>query len=133
MANADVVFQEVTPILSVDDLGEALAWYERALGFRRAWTWGEPMVLASVCRERVELNLGQRGRMGPPGPSQIYVRVTPIESVWALARASGAEILEPIGDRAYGMRDFALLDASGNRLDFGEEIRSGADGGAPTR
>lgn len=113
-------FESVTPILSVLDLPQALAWYERSFGFERAWTWGEPMHLASVCRGGIELNLGQRGVVGPGGPSQIYLRVAPIETFWDLARTSGATIHVPIADRPYGLRDFSVLDASGNRIDFGE-------------
>jgi uncharacterized glyoxalase superfamily protein PhnB len=122
-----VIFEDVTPILSVVDLARALAWYEEALGFARAWAWGDPIELASVCRERVELNLGQRGKVGPPGPSQVYLRVGPIDAVWQLAAASGAEIVTPIADRPYGMRDFSIRDESGNRLDFGEPIRAGEE------
>jgi len=122
VAADSIRFDDVTPILSVDDVDAALAWHEGALGFARAWTWGEPVELASVCREHVELNLGLRGKVGPPGPSQVYLRVAPIDAVWALVQAAGAEIVTPIGDRAYGMRDFSIRDPSGNRLDFGEAI-----------
>jgi catechol 2,3-dioxygenase-like lactoylglutathione lyase family enzyme len=113
-------FESVTPILSVLDLPQTLAWYERAFGFERAWTWGDPMELASLCRGRIEVNLGQRGVVGPAGPSQIYLRVAPIETFWDLAQSSGATIHVAIADRPYGLRDFSILDASGNRLDFGE-------------
>ena len=51
--------EAVVPILSVDDLAEALAYYERVLGFHVGWKWGEPARLASVCRDRVEVNLSQ--------------------------------------------------------------------------
>ncbi len=119
-------FEDVTPILSVADLPAALDWYANALGFAVAWRWGEPVELASVCRGRVELNLAQRGKLGPPGPSRVYVRAEPIDAVWEIALASGAEVLAPIADRAYGMRDFAIRDASGNVLDFGAPVRTGA-------
>lgn len=119
-------FQSVTPILSVADLPQALAWYETSFGFQRAWTWGDPIHLASVCRGGVELNLGQRGVVGPAGPSQIYLRVAPIEAFWDLAQASGATIQVPIDDRPYGLRDFSILDASGNRIDFGEPLEGPA-------
>jgi uncharacterized glyoxalase superfamily protein PhnB len=117
-----LAFEDVTPILSVIDLEHALAWYEAVLGFERAWTWGTPMTLASVCRGKVELNLGLRGQTGPPGPGQVYLHVSPVDEVWERVVAAGAEVKEPIADRAYGMRDFALRDESGNVLDFGAPI-----------
>jgi uncharacterized glyoxalase superfamily protein PhnB len=115
--------ESVTPILSVLDLPRALAFYEEKLGFSRAWTWGDPIELAGICRGQVELNLGARGKLGPQGPSQVYLRVSPIGAWWELAKASGAELLVEIADRPYGLRDFSIRDESGNRLDFGEPIR----------
>ena len=114
----------VTPILSVLDLSAALEFYERVLGFRRAWTWGEPAYLASVCRDQVELNLGVRGKVGPPDTSQAYLRVSGVDRYFAQLSKAGAEIREAIADRPYGLRDFSVRDPSGNVLDFGEEIRA---------
>jgi catechol 2,3-dioxygenase-like lactoylglutathione lyase family enzyme len=48
-------FESVAPNLSVVDLPGALDFYERVLGSSRAWTWGDPMTLASVCRDGVEI------------------------------------------------------------------------------
>jgi len=39
--------------------------------------------------------------------------------------ARGVAIVEPIGDRDYGMRDFAVTDPDGHRLVFGQEISEG--------
>lgn len=117
-----LAFESVTPILSVVDLEAALTWYQHVLGFERAWSWGTPTTLASVCRGNVELNLGLRGQMGPPGPSQVYLRVSPVDVLWERMLAAGAEVKAPIADREYGLRDFSVRDASGNVLDFGEPI-----------
>ena len=116
------MLHSVAPILSVLDLPAALDWYERVLGFAVAWRWGDPVALASVCRDAVELNLGRRGAYGPPGPSQVYVRVTGVDAYHDQLVRAGVAIQVPIDDRAYGLRDFSVADASGNRLDFGEEI-----------
>lgn len=112
----------VAPILSVHDLPSALDWYPRVLGFAVAWTWGDPVGLASVCRDAVELNLGKRGEYGAPGPSQIYVRLSGIDGFYEQVCRAGATIRVEIGDRPYGLRDFSIEDESGNRLDFGEPI-----------
>jgi uncharacterized glyoxalase superfamily protein PhnB len=113
-------FTAVAPILSVDDLPAALDWYRRVLGFAVAWT--EPVGLASVCRDAVELNLGKRGEYGAPGPSQVYVRLAGIDALYEQVRNAGAAIRVEIADRVYGLRDFSVLDESGNRLDFGEPL-----------
>jgi len=116
----------VAPILSVDDVPAALDWYQRVLGFAIAWTWGEPIGLASVCRDAVELNVGRRGTYGAPGPSQVYVRVTGVDAYYERIRGAGAAIHVEIGDRVYGLRDFSVLDPSGNRIDVGEPLEGAA-------
>ena len=112
------------PVLSVDDLAGALDYYQRVLGFQKGWTWGDPLELASVCRDRVELNLAQRGKLGPAGASQIYLQLIGIDAIWDEVTRAGATVKEPIADRVYGMRDFAIYDESGNVIDFGEPIES---------
>ena len=112
------------PVLSVDDLAGALDEYERVLGFRRSWIWGDPPELACVCRDRVELMLGQRGRSGPAGASQVYLQLLGIDGIWEELLRAGAAVTVEIADRVYGMRDFSIRDASGNRLDFGEPLES---------
>ncbi|MEW6268099.1 MAG: VOC family protein [Thermodesulfobacteriota bacterium] len=120
--SGDPLLQSVVPILAVDDLEAALAWYRDVLGFAVAWTWGEPPYLAGVCRDRVELQLARRGTVGPPGPSQVYVRMTGIDACYRRLAAAGAEIPVPLEERPYGMKDFSVRDPGGNRLDFGEEL-----------
>jgi uncharacterized glyoxalase superfamily protein PhnB len=114
--------ETTVPIVSVDDLAAALDHYQGALGFKRDWTWGEPATLAGLYRDRIELQLAQRGKLGPPGTSHVYLRGSGVDALFEELRAAGVEILEPIADRPYGLRDFAVLDPSGNRLDFGAPL-----------
>jgi uncharacterized glyoxalase superfamily protein PhnB len=117
-------FDSISPILSVEDLPRALEWYEHVLGFAVAWRWGDPLELAGLCRDQVELSLGQRGKLGPPGGSHVYVRVTGIDAWYEQLQRAGATIAVAIGDRAYGLRDFSAEDPSGNRIDFGEPLEA---------
>jgi catechol 2,3-dioxygenase-like lactoylglutathione lyase family enzyme len=114
--------ETTVPIVSVDDLAAALDHYQGALGFKRDWTWGEPATLAGLYRDRIELQLAQRGKLGPPGTSHVYLRGSGVDALFEELHAAGVEILEPIADRPYGLRDFAVLDPSGNRLDFGAPL-----------
>jgi len=112
------------PVLSVDDLGRALEEYERVLGFRKSWIWGDPPELASVCRDRVELYLAQRGKLGPAGASQVILQLLGIDAIWDELVRAGASVEVKIADRVYGMRDFSVRDASGNRIDLAEPLES---------
>lgn len=118
--NAAPVFEAVVPVISVDNLQSALAYYKDILGFKVAWTWGEPPYLAGVCRDSVEINLGQKGKSGPPHASQLYFQITGVEAYYRHVKSVGANITVPLDTRPYGMRDFGLHDLSGNDLHFGE-------------
>jgi catechol 2,3-dioxygenase-like lactoylglutathione lyase family enzyme len=114
--------ETTVPIVSVDDLAAALDYYQAALGFKRDWIWGEPATLAGLYRDCIELQLAQRGKLGPPGTSHVYLRGSGVDALFEEFRAAGVEIREPIADRPYGLRDFGVLDPSGNRLDFGAPL-----------
>ncbi len=108
------------PIVSVEDLASALSYYQRVLGFDVGWSWGDPPHLASVCRDRVEVNLAQRDGSQESQPSRVYFQMSGVDEYYRLATEAGATIEVPLGDRPYGMRDFRLRDLAGNELSFGE-------------
>jgi predicted enzyme related to lactoylglutathione lyase len=113
------VLDAAVPILSVADLAEALDYYERVLGFQIGWKWGVSPRLASVCRDRVELNLSQSAESKPKG-SQVYFQMAGVDTYYKHVTIAGARVAVPLADRPYGMRDFRIVDPSGNELSFGE-------------
>ncbi|HEX5430615.1 MAG TPA: glyoxalase superfamily protein [Bryobacteraceae bacterium] len=114
-------FESISPIFAVADLPRSLAFYCDLLGFEPAWTWGKPPQLAAICRDKVEITLMDRADK-PEGQARVYLRVTGIATLYAALERAGADIVVPIADRAYGLRDFRVRDPSGNELDIGEEI-----------
>lgn len=114
--------ESISPIFAVDDLPKSLQFYQRTLGFDLAWSWGAPAAIAAVCRDAVEITLAQRSDTQRQGPSRIYLRVSGVDEYCDRIKAAGAEITVPIGNRAYGMRDFRVADPSGNELDVGEAL-----------
>src|SRR5690348_2283973 len=114
-------FESLSPILAVDDLHQALAFYRDLLGFSLAWCWGEPPELAGICRDAVEMTLMARTDK-PEGRARVYLRITGIDALYAGLERAGADVTVPIGDRPYGLRDFRIVDPGGNELDIGEVI-----------
>jgi predicted enzyme related to lactoylglutathione lyase len=117
-----VKIDSVSPILTVHDLSQAMAFYQRVLGFDLAWSWGAPAEIAAVCRDNVEITLTQRVDAKPAGSSHIYLNTSGIDAYYAQIEQAGAPILVPIGDRPYGMRDFRIADPSGNELSIGQPV-----------
>lgn len=112
--------EQAVPVLAVDDVDLAIVYYREALGFAFGWKWGDPPTMASVCRDRVEVQLAKRGCAGSKGPACIYLFVNDIDEFYAECKRRGARILHEVADREYGMRDFDVEDPGGNNLCFGE-------------
>jgi uncharacterized glyoxalase superfamily protein PhnB len=117
------VLEMAVPILPVTNLLDALDCYEHVLGFQVGWRWGEPARLASVCRDRVELNLSQSPKAKPEA-SMVYLKMAGVDAYYKHIIVAGAKVEVPLGDRPYGMRDFKIVDPSGNELSFGEATTS---------
>lgn len=116
----------VVPILSVRNLQAAIEYYTAVLGFDLAWEWGDPPYLASVFRDHVELNLSQIDVESAVAPSRVYVQVADVDAYYLQVTAAGAAVDVALAERPYGMKDFRLLDPSGNELSFGEATDVGA-------
>lgn len=67
---------------------------------------------------QVFLQSGGRG----PGAGEVSFVVGEADGLYAFHQAAGVEIIEPIADREYGLRDYAVRDPDGNRLAFGHYI-----------
>ena len=102
----------------VRDLRRSKAFYER-LGFEVLEDRRGFVVLAW---ESHYLFLDERPDL-PPAPEHpqatVRVMVADVDRFWERARDAGAQVLVPIGDREYGLRDFTIADPDGFGLRFG--------------
>lgn len=114
--------ERLHPILPVPDIRAAVQFYEKNLGFTPAFTWpeGDAPTFAGVTLGEVQVFLEQ----GPPAPNGVAVAflVGDADELLGFHQAQGVEVLEPIGDRTYGIRDYMVRDLAGNRLSFGHYI-----------
>ena len=120
----------ITPALFYRDAPAAIAWLEKAFGFRsRLVVPGE-----SGRIDHAEMSLGggaimlatakpDRGWLSPkdlPALHQIVcVFIPDVDAHCERARAAGAEIVEEPHDTSYGSLGYAALDLEGHRWDFG--------------
>lgn len=106
--------------LCVPDVKAAVDHYTEKLGFWLGFTWGEPPTIAGVNLGKVQMFL----ELGPPSPQgcSVYFLVGDADELHAFHAAQGVEILEPPGDREYGIRDYAVRDPWGYRLSFGHHL-----------
>ena len=109
-------------VLSVPDVEAAVRFYTEKLGFTLAFKWGEPTTFAGVKLGAAEIFLSE-GSPNPAGCGLAFV-VGDADELLGYQQAGGVEVVEEIGDRHYGVRDYAIRDASGYRLSFGQYIYS---------
>ena len=112
--------ERLHPGLHVPDLMAAVEFYTTKLGFTFGFTWGEPPSFAAVSLGDTQLFLSE-GTPGPEGCTVFFV-VGDADELYAFQRASGVEVVEEIGDREYGLRDYVVRDLNGYRLTFGQYI-----------
>ena len=108
--------------LAVEDIPTAVEFYVTKLGFQKAFTWGEPPGFAGVNLGKVQLFLAR----GTPTPSAetgaVYFLVGNADPLYEFHRGNGVEIVQEIGDRPYGIRDYAVRDLYGYSLVFGHHL-----------
>jgi catechol 2,3-dioxygenase-like lactoylglutathione lyase family enzyme len=120
--------EQVHPGFAVSEVLAAVEFYTKKLGFRLAFTWGEPPTFAGVILGHVEVFL-QQGTPNPKG-SSVYFALgcadasagSGTDELYEYHRGNGVEIVHPPADREYGIRDYTVRDLYGYYLTFGEHL-----------
>ena len=123
MTSPELPFIECEKIhagLAVGDIPTAVEFYTQKLGFKLAFTWGDPPSFASVNLGKVQMFL-QKGTPDPQGCT-VYFLVGDADQLYEFHRAQGIEIAKEIGDREYGIRDYVVRDLHGYYLSFGHHL-----------
>jgi catechol 2,3-dioxygenase-like lactoylglutathione lyase family enzyme len=108
--------------LAVNDIATAVEFYTKKLGFAAAFTWGDPPTFAGVKLDKAQMFL----RKGTPDPKGCFVSFTvgDADALYEFHRSQGVEVVEPIDDRPYGIRDYGVRDLHGYHLSFGHPLFS---------
>lgn len=126
--------RELAPLaveLFVPDVAEAARYYADTLGFTilRTDPPDEPIFAIAHLGEAVVMFMSDRFYAGARSDLDyrgagvdIRLMVPDVDSVYERIRAAGLEMLHPIGDRDYGLRDFIMRDPFGFRLRFASAL-----------
>jgi catechol 2,3-dioxygenase-like lactoylglutathione lyase family enzyme len=109
----------------VRDIARSTAFYRR-LGFEILRDGGD---FIELTWEKHRLFLAElsafRDAPGVPRTSRpkfplanVRVMVSDVDEYWKLAKAMGAQIIVPLADRYYGLRDFTIADPDGFGVRF---------------
>jgi len=116
----DVDCEQLHPEVPVSDVLAAVDFYTKKLGFKLAFTWGEPTSLAGVNLGNVQVFL-QQGTPNPKGWAMYFV-VGNADELYEFQRANGVDIVLAPDDRHYGLRDYRVRDLHGYELCFGHHL-----------
>lgn len=112
-------------VLAVQNLERSARFYVDVLGFT------EDNIQAAgwrfLSRDAFHLMLGEcpdEVTAGATGNHSwfVHLMVEGVDQFFNEARARGAEILSPPGDRPYGLREFVLRTPDGHRIVVGEPV-----------
>lgn len=114
---------ETIPILASRDIGETVAFYER-LGFAVRGLYEDfgPAYLI-VRRDDVELHFVHSPEADPhESHGGCYLRLADAQAVYDEWAAQGVPDLHAPKDTPWGMREFFIVDPSGNLLRIGTRL-----------
>jgi catechol 2,3-dioxygenase-like lactoylglutathione lyase family enzyme len=118
----DATAQLVSEVF-VRDAAQSRAFYE-SLGFTVLADRGTFVILGW---EGHHFFLDERPEIRPPDHpvANVRVMVPEVDALWQRAQQLGARIVQPIGDRSYGLRDFTIADPDGFGVRFGSWLATG--------
>ena len=116
----DVDCEQTHTGLPVSDVPAAADFYTKKLGFKLAFTWGDPPSMAGVNLGNVQIFLEQ-GTPNPAGCS-VYFVVSNADDLYQFQKSNGVEVVQEPGDREYGLRDYRVRDLHGYLLGFGQHL-----------
>lgn len=113
------------PQLLVDNLDDALIFYEQRLGFSRDFVYDD--FYAGVSRDGALIHLkcapkleAERARRKAEEHLDAYLVVSGLRELHDELVGRGAPITKPLEERPWGARDFYVEDPDGHILCFGE-------------
>ena len=122
------VIAAAEPQLFVADIKSSCDFFNGKLGFKIAFTYGEPPFYAQVTRDGVRLNLRcveqpvidaeLRNREELLSASLTVATAEEIKALFLEFQASGATFFQTLKRQPWGARDFIVNDPDGNLLLF---------------
>ncbi len=116
----------IYPCLRYKDAPAAIAWLEKAFGFKKHAVHAAPdgsVAHAEMSHGAGMIMLGSKKddfiATAGVGVQCIYLAITDVDAHCARAKAAGARILRDLNDTDYGSREYCALDIEGHFWSFG--------------
>ena len=118
------------PSFPVTDVARATAHYQGVFGFDTEYSAGSPVEFAIVTRDGLSIMLRRVEDAGPISPNErqggtwdVFFWVSDVRALHAELATKGADVVYgPVLQPAYHMEEFAVRDADGYVLGFGQPV-----------
>ena len=115
------------PVIGTDDIKKSIAYYTKVLGFFSDFEYGDPVVYAGVKSGNAEIYFTHdpevihaiKARKINP---EIFIWLSDAEKLFKEHVKNGAEIIEPISERAWGAKQYVIKDINGYYLKFAQAL-----------
>jgi uncharacterized glyoxalase superfamily protein PhnB len=111
--NTRTVLDTPVPELPVADVERAQQHYRDVLGFEVNWLYPDKSIGAV---SRNDFAIFFRKRTSPFEPAVHWIFAPDLDAAYHELRSSGANIVEPLEKKPWGLRQFTVEDLDGNRF-----------------
>ena len=112
-------FSTPTPQLPVQDVALAQTYYRDRLGFQIEWQHDDGRIGAV---SHGECAIFFRATDGPIHPATFWVFVQDVDATYEEFVELKAEIVDPIGNKPWSMRQFTVQDLHGHQYHFHHDL-----------
>lgn len=124
--NQQPFLSSISPLIpGGEDLEKTVIFYEQKLGFKRIHTEGNPIYMAIVQRDNVQIFLLKKEDKQTAKETSLRIGVNNIEQLMKELKAKEGEIIHPEGKletKPWGMKEFVVIDPMGVCLTFCEPV-----------
>lgn len=108
-------------IFAVRDVPAAVKYYRDVLGFECEWRWGEPPTFGGIRFGKIGIMFCLQPELAAKieGHQHAFM-LTGVDALHKKHAANGAEIVEPLESKPWGLREYTVRDLNGYWLRFGE-------------
>lgn len=119
------MLQAATPMIHVPDVRATATWYE-GIGFTVLETFGNgadglSFAILSVGDTRVMFNQGGRASPDRRREVDLYIDVANVDVLFAKLK-DRVDVIEPLHNTDYGMREFIIRDLNRFWITFGQNL-----------
>jgi GNAT superfamily N-acetyltransferase/predicted enzyme related to lactoylglutathione lyase len=108
-----------TAVLACADVQQTVDFYCTTLGFKQHWLWEDPPTFGAIGMGQAEIFLQRRPNLvGKVDGHAHCFDVDDVETLHAQHRAAGAQVISPIENKPWGMREYTVRDCNGYHLRF---------------